>query len=154
MSGRRGNVNRRQQARLFLTEVDGRQVALPLDAPWHGTTNGYGNYRCRCVPCTTASTDAKFKQTLVRAARAAAGAPVPHGVNGYGNYRCRCEVCTTAVTEYRAARREKWSRDGDVPDRVHGSNNGYINYKCRCVRCRAAHAKYHQKDECVDDIWC
>jgi len=31
-----------------------RYVAQPADAYWHGTANGYNNYRCRCRPCTDA----------------------------------------------------------------------------------------------------
>jgi hypothetical protein len=26
-------------------------------APWHGTENGYGNYRCRCPSCTAAHSE-------------------------------------------------------------------------------------------------
>lgn len=34
----------------------GLPCAMP-DAPWHGTPNGYNNYKCRCYSCTSAWAD-------------------------------------------------------------------------------------------------
>lgn len=134
-----------------MSEITDRYVAAPVDARFHGTPGGYTNHKCRCAPCTGAHAAAMQRRKMERAAFPAS--QVPHGVNGYSNYCCRCLVCRTAWAALsQAAQLRNQARP--TPERVHGSNNGYINYKCRCVRCRAAHAKYHQKDECVDDIWC
>ena len=71
----------------------------------HGTTNGYGNRRCRCPRCREAQ---RLKMRAVRAAyaqRAADGDPaVPHGtISGYVNWICRCELCRKARQQARCS---------------------------------------------------
>jgi hypothetical protein len=62
--------------------------------PWHGTTGGYTNHRCRCTPCRAAHRD-NFRARRGRGHRI--DGSVPHGTEGgYNNYACRCELCRTA----------------------------------------------------------
>jgi len=61
--------------------------------PWHGTSGGYGNHKCRCAECRAAWAASVAVSQERRSKR-----PVPehvHGTqNGYGNYKCRCAPCT------------------------------------------------------------
>ena len=84
---------------------------LPPEDARHGTPNGYGNWGCRCEPCTAAHAVKCYER---RQARAAKGVTKPeiHGTpNGYGNYGCRCEPCTKAwsarCAKTRAAARDR-----------------------------------------------
>lgn len=57
----------------------------------HGTTTGYGSYKCRCDPCKAAQ--AAYRVKWFNEVRDPA--KTPHGtLNGYTNYKCRCDECT------------------------------------------------------------
>jgi hypothetical protein len=81
---------------------------------WHGTTNGYGNRRCRCGPCKDAHRVAKQG---VRAERYAERVLVdgllihPAATHGrfasYTNYGCRCVPCTRDATAHHARLRAR-----------------------------------------------
>ena len=62
----------------------------------HGTTNGYGNHRCRCAECTEAW---KLAFRISRAAPRPELQPGDdrHGTNsGYQYWKCRCVLCRAA----------------------------------------------------------
>lgn len=62
--------------------------------PRHGTTNGYGNYHCRCTDCREAN---RLKQVAyVAAVRARGEVVADHGTTTAYSTGCRCEVCKAA----------------------------------------------------------
>lgn len=83
--------------------IDGRMVAV--DAPNHGSTSTYGNWHCRCWPCTEmhSATHREWRATrfarrrLVDGVLVAVDAP-RHCASTYSNWGCRCSICTTAFT--------------------------------------------------------
>jgi hypothetical protein len=73
--------------------------------PRHGTTNGYGNLKCRCADCRRAWT-AWFKESRVRRnARLTPDDPRHGQVSTYFNHACRCVPCRAARSAYEQARR-------------------------------------------------
>lgn len=71
------------------------------DDPRHGTTNGYGNLKCRCPRCRVAwnryTQQRKFERGILLEQNPDI---VEHGkASTYGNWRCRCRPCTTAWSE-------------------------------------------------------
>lgn len=65
--------------------------------PWHGTTGGYTNHKCRCDDCRAALRE--YQKERRRARIAEATPDHVHGTaNGYGNYGCRCDACRAAWT--------------------------------------------------------
>lgn len=102
-----------------------------------GTSNGYGNYGCRCQKCRDAW--AVYYSQQVRATLRKK--PIPghvHGTpNGYSNYSCRCADCTRAHTEQMVRRRKERLAEG-MEGVVHGRASTYANYRCRCDACRRA----------------
>ncbi|TYL50059.1 hypothetical protein FXB39_10360 [Nocardioides sp. BGMRC 2183] len=70
---------------------------LPPDDPRHGTTNGYGNWGCRCDPCREANR--KNHQAYVERVRGTGqltGEGVTHGTAYRYQMGCRCEECREA----------------------------------------------------------
>lgn len=62
----------------------------------HGSHSTYGNYRCRCRPCTDAHT-AYIRRRRAERAAMPMPASVEHGLpSTYANWRCRCWKCKTA----------------------------------------------------------
>ena len=68
----------------------------------HGTTNGYGNFGCRCRPCKDAQAEYQRRRRLERASieppADAHGKP-----NTYTNWGCTCAPCVIASAEKRIA---------------------------------------------------
>lgn len=83
--------------------IDGRLVATKANA--HGSVSTYGNWGCRCVPCTEAHTVEHNKWRRARHAKrvrvggvmVAVDAPV-HNASTYTNWGCRCRPCTEAFS--------------------------------------------------------
>lgn len=83
--------------------IDGRMVAV--DAPNHGSTSTYGNWQCRCIPCTDMHTASHQEWRAARHARrqlidgvlVAVDAP-RHCASTYTNWGCRCRTCTDAFS--------------------------------------------------------
>lgn len=83
--------------------IDGRLVAV--NANEHGTCSTYGNWHCRCEPCTYAHT---AEQAQMRAKRRTervlvdgilvATKAARHNAATYTNWGCRCRICTDAFT--------------------------------------------------------
>lgn len=88
----------------------------PRDVPdhvAHGTTNAYGNYRCRCEPCKDASQQAqrdrrqRRMEDRVRRGDRWFHPRADHGTyNGYANYGCRCDPCLAAGHAYNSTKKE------------------------------------------------
>lgn len=80
----------------------------------HGTTNAYGNYRCRCEPCKAASQQAqrdrrqrRMEDRVIRDGRRWFHPRADHGTyNGYTNYGCRCDPCIAAGHAYNSTKKE------------------------------------------------
>lgn len=66
---------------------------------WHGTTNGYGNRKCRCEECRTAWN--KYHREHRGKARAGEiPSHIKHGTRStYGNWGCRCDLCKAGSAE-------------------------------------------------------
>ena len=79
---------------------------MQSDSPWHGTTNGYNNLKCRCEACRAAWAEFCAEMRMVRRIKLLSGDGAPtHGkASTYGNYGCRCQPCTTAWTVESTAR--------------------------------------------------
>lgn len=92
----------------------GLKCKLYVGDPRHGTATGYGNNRCRCVPCTGAwATYSVTARTKRRTEKLPVGDP-RHGTdNGYTNYNCRASDCardgTYGCRQARADSRKKES---------------------------------------------
>lgn len=103
-----------------------------LDEPWHGTPNGYQNYRCRCEPCKKSNSDYRKK----RLQQSVTGNEPWHGtMSGYGYWGCRCKRCKKIASAYREKRLEQLIT-GD--ESWHGTERGYVHRKCRCALCKKA----------------
>ncbi len=102
----KGAEHKRQQrwARAATRElIDGRLVAT--EANEHGTCSTYGNWQCRCEPCTEAHT---VQHQSWRAKRHAQRELIDgvwiavnahrHNAATYVNWGCRCPECTTAFS--------------------------------------------------------
>jgi len=80
----------------------------PIPEHVHGSVNGYGNYGCRCRPCTDAHV-AKCKVYRPIWLKRVQSKPPPehvHGTyNGYNAYGCRCDACRGAAREYHQRRK-------------------------------------------------
>lgn len=96
-------------------EIDGRLVAV--EAPRHGVTSSYGNWGCRCVPCTeahrvytTQSRNKRKQQRVRRNGRWVTTQNVVHGRTSTRiNYGCECDPCREAGNADRRERR--WQRN-------------------------------------------
>jgi hypothetical protein len=73
-----------------------------LTEPWHGTTGGYRNHECRCIPCTRANT---VQVQLWREDHQGTQPPY-HGEYGYNMFGCRCAVCREEHRVYSAKRKQ------------------------------------------------
>ena len=71
--------------------------------PWHGTSGGYVNHRCHCVPCTEAN---RVRMENWRADHWGMEPP-KHNETGYNMYGCRCPVCSEDHRTRMAAYRER-----------------------------------------------
>lgn len=71
---------------------------------WHGTTNGYTNYGCRCTVCCDANTAASLSWRSRNGRLGIHGPREPrHGTRTeYVKHRCRCDECRAAETAYRS----------------------------------------------------
>ena len=67
---------------------------LPEDDPRHGTSNGYGNLRCRCDACREAH--ALAHAAYMRRKREAGEILGSHGSSVAYDTGCRCKVCRLA----------------------------------------------------------
>jgi hypothetical protein len=78
--------------------------------PWHGTTNGYHNHRCRCALCKEA-----HNIEMATWVEANKGRPIPEGVDpdslhAYKYYGSRTTGARAANAERRARQREAQKR--------------------------------------------
>jgi hypothetical protein len=83
--------------------IDGRMVAV--DAPNHGSTSTYGNWQCRCWPCTKMHSASQAEWRAMRRTRRqlidgvlVAVEAARHCASTYTNWGCRCRICTDAFT--------------------------------------------------------
>jgi hypothetical protein len=104
-----------------------------LDEPWHGTTNGYRNKKCRCIDCKAAKAEERKKAK----SRPINGDEEWHGtVSGYVNRGCRCEKCFSAHKQYRQEiLQDKRAIEIQGNESWHGTLSGYTQFFCRCDRC-------------------
>ena len=79
---------------------------MEVNDPRHGSVNGYGNMKCRCVPCRSAWAASIQQRKLARPALEV-NDPRHGTTNGYSNWSCRCQACRTAHTTYEIARRKR-----------------------------------------------
>ena len=79
---------------------------MEVNDPRHGTTNGYGNMKCRCSACRAAWAASIYKRKSVRPPLLE-GDPRHGTTNGYDNWSCRCSACRLAHTTYETARRKR-----------------------------------------------
>lgn len=89
---------------------------LAPDDPRHGTSNGYGNLRCRCDACRTARTD-YFREAKI---------------GSYAQNECACGDAKLVAAK-RCLRCEHAAR---TPS--HGTEGRYVSRGCRCADCREA----------------
>lgn len=136
--------------------VDGRWFAPRVAANAHGTLATYGNWGCRCEPCTKAASvegrerHAKQSKRLVNSSPPA---DLKHGTAGaYRYWRCRCRVCKSGNQERNRRMRERVfdkrvEIDGRmvVPGGPHGVLTTYSTKGCRCEACSKAGYKYHKE---------
>ena len=78
--------------------------------PWHGTTGGTVNHKCKCLACRFVWKQYTMQARKERAARISSDDP-RHGKSSfYLNHGCRCDKCRAAHTQAcRDARRRKLS---------------------------------------------
>lgn len=97
------DIERARRRRRERVVIDGRLVAP--NAGRHGLYTTYGNWSCRCKPCTDAHAAEVARKRLERVAtlelvddHLVAVRAKGHGsVNTYNNWGCRCEPCTEAA---------------------------------------------------------
>lgn len=85
------------------------RALLPPDDPRHGTSNGYGNLRCRCEACRRGN---RLQHAEYMSRVRASGQPRgEHGGRVAYDSGCRCDVCRDAHNErsreYYARRRAR-----------------------------------------------
>lgn len=85
-----------------------RMAPLTEDDPRHGTTDGYGNHKCRCARCRKANTiaHAEYLARVRREGRTLGR----HGTGLSYDSGCRCDTCREAHNkksrDYKRKRRE------------------------------------------------
>lgn len=92
--------------------IEGRLVAVEATSP-HGTASTYGNWACRCAPCSTAHAAKMAEDRLARVASRrrvngywyATKARVHGSYSTYSNWHCRCPACVEAHRINRGERR-------------------------------------------------
>lgn len=108
---------RQHQARLDdRVIIEGRLVAVNATTE-HGTSSTYGNWACRCEPCTKAQAERMQFDRVRRAAsrvkingRMVAVNAQSHGTSAtYSNWSCRCLPCVEAHRIYRS---KNWKSHG------------------------------------------
>jgi hypothetical protein len=101
---RPSRVSRREVAE-WRTQVEARRypssMMVPGDGdPRHGTENGYGYHKCKCVICRDAQA-ARVAERKSRHRVLPPGDP-KHGTSyARSYYRCDCELCTPHAAGYR-----------------------------------------------------
>jgi hypothetical protein len=124
-----------------------------MDPKWHGTMNGYSNWKCRCDACKKIAKEYQAIAKAERFARPKTGKEKWHGTySGYQNWGCRCEPCHEAFKVRAREDAAKIRRKKGLPTRQdlkirklnvvwevtkhcdHGTKQA-VQMGCRCDKC-------------------
>lgn len=137
-----------------MSKIGARSYGI-MDPKWHGTMNGYGNWKCRCDACKGAAKEANAKARAERIAKPKTGNEHYHGsYNGYQNYGCRCEPCHEAfkirqrkdamITRRRKGlpsrqdiKQKKLELQWEISKHCDHGTKQAVQMGCRCIKCAA-----------------
>lgn len=103
---------------------------------YHGTSNGYANFRCRCDLCKQAYSEWRKSRLDSYSLK--------HGTVTAYKYGCRCESCKEARANQFKELKEKAKADPSIIKK-HGTSYAYVVLGCRCLSCYAWQAARDKK---------
>lgn len=83
---------------------------LEPNSPWHGTSNGYARYGCRCASCVTARSQ-YVGARKIRVKNSLKVNDTRHGTSTGIQAGCLCSFCISARKTYRKGEHSRYARN-------------------------------------------